>query len=300
FEGRIRAFLFKRTFGPLVEVLSEEVDLALSSIKKIATNFQFAKLLEVILHLGNFLNYDTFAGECYGFTIPSLLKIRDCKSPTKPEYTLLHYLTQYCGAFRPKLLEFPAIMEGVDRGSADFLVSINGDFAELRSGLINLQAELEEAEKNPDPADPFFSKMAAFGAESKERMKELSDRVALLNKNNKACMDFFAADKDTDLPSLTVRFAREFQGSIVENADREEREARQAVIKAREALKPQNTSTRTKRRKGGPSGRGRGRRGRGGGRGRGGKKSAGRSDAMAPDMSAMNMDSDSGDDKAND
>lgn len=310
FEQRVRAFLFKRIFNATLEVLSQEVDEALAAIKKIATNFQFAKLLEVILHLGNFLNYDTFAGDCYGYTLPSLLKIRDCKSPIKPEYTLLHYLTAYCAAYRPKLLEFPAIMEGVDRGSADFLVSINGDFAELRSGLINLQGELEEAEKTPDPNDPFLAKMSAFGAEAKEKMKELSERVALLNKNNKAAMDFFAADKDVDLPMLIVRFAREFQSSILENADREEREARQAVIRAREALKPKSTSTRTRRRKGGPGGRGGGaggRRRRGGRGGRGGRRGRPsradddeKQDEMTPDISAMNMDSDSGEDNAGD
>src|SRR3989338_477257 len=66
-ESRCRAFLFKKQFENVSKTLLEEVDKALNAIKKIATNFQFAKLLEVILNIGNFLNYDTFAGDCYGF-----------------------------------------------------------------------------------------------------------------------------------------------------------------------------------------------------------------------------------------
>src|SRR3990167_4516013 len=115
-------------------------------------------------------------------------------------------------------------MENVGRGSGEFLVSINGDFAELKAGMLNLQTELQEAEQNPAPDDPFSKKMAAFGNEAKERMKVLSEKVALLNKNNKAAMDFFACDKDDDLAIIIRNFARDFQSALIENVEREERD----------------------------------------------------------------------------
>eukprot|EP00010_Vexillifera_abyssalis_P007595 CAMPEP_0201549788 /NCGR_PEP_ID=MMETSP0173_2-20130828/6232_1 /ASSEMBLY_ACC=CAM_ASM_000268 /TAXON_ID=218659 /ORGANISM="Vexillifera sp., Strain DIVA3 564/2" /LENGTH=1322 /DNA_ID=CAMNT_0047959587 /DNA_START=105 /DNA_END=4073 /DNA_ORIENTATION=- len=309
FESRVRAFLFKKTFTASIDVLVDEVDRALSAIKKIATNFQFAKLLEVILHVGNFLNYKTFAGDCYGFKIEGLLKIRDCRSPTRPDYTLIHYLADYVKNRRPKLLKFPPVMDDIDRGSADFIVSINGDYAELKAGMLNLSSELDEAEKNPNPDDPFAKKMSAFAAKAKEQMKDLSEKVALLNKNNKAAMEFFAADKETDLPLIVQQFARDFQSALIENEERVERDARAAEKKKRVALKTAKTSTSTKRRRGGPPKKKRRRRRR---RGQASSSASAasssqqqgdedqQSDAMKPSLGALDMGGDDSDDSGSD
>ena len=71
------------------------VKAASESIKTVSTNFKLAKLLEIILNIGNFLNYGTYAGNAFGYGIDSLLKLRDTKSTKQNDYTVLHYLAQY-------------------------------------------------------------------------------------------------------------------------------------------------------------------------------------------------------------
>ena len=68
---------------------------AAESIKNVSTNFKLAKLLEIILNIGNFLNYGTYAGNAFGYGMDSLLKLRDTKSTKQNDYTVLHYLAQY-------------------------------------------------------------------------------------------------------------------------------------------------------------------------------------------------------------
>ena len=77
-ESRVSAFLFKKTFEVQMVELKEMVGNAASSIKTVSSNFKLAKMLEIILNIGNFLNFETYAGNAFGFGMDSLLKLRVC------------------------------------------------------------------------------------------------------------------------------------------------------------------------------------------------------------------------------
>jgi Formin Homology 2 Domain len=194
-ENRVRAFLFKKTFKLQIVSVEEMVEAALHGVDTISTNFRFAKMLELILNMGNFVNYDTYAGNCYGFLIPGITKLRDSKSPKSPTYTMIHYLAQFVQTARPKLLGLLGDLEGIEHASSEHVVTINADQAELKAGMANLQRELESFDANPDPGDPFQKLMQEFNQSAKKRMSALNDRVTKLNDDYKAMNTFFACAK---------------------------------------------------------------------------------------------------------
>ena len=136
--------------------LKEMVGNAAGSIKNVSANFKLAKLLEIILNIGNFLNYETYAGNAFGFGMDSLLKLRDTKSTVRPDYTVLHYLAQYIAENRQKLLGFVDDLEDIGKGNNDFITAINAAQSELKAGMATLLSELEALNSNPDPNDPFL------------------------------------------------------------------------------------------------------------------------------------------------
>ena len=97
------------------------VENATVAIKTVSSNFKLAKLFEIILNMGNFLNFNTYAGNAFGFTPESLLKMRDTKSTKQNDYTVLHYLVQYITENRGKLLGFVDDMDGIGKGNTEFV-----------------------------------------------------------------------------------------------------------------------------------------------------------------------------------
>jgi len=254
-ENRVRAFLFKKTFTTQISELKEMVVDAAAAIKNVSSNFKLAKLLEIILNLGNFLNYKTYAGNAFGFNIDGLLKLRDTKSTKQPDYTVLHYLAQYITENRGKLLGFVEDLEDISKGNNDFITAINGLQAELKAGMATLLGELEVFSANPDPNDPFVGKMEAFAGKAKEEMKALLDDIAALNKAHSHMNTWFIVDKDIDIIDIMCKFRVQFSDALEENKRREEMETKQAKKKKRVVIKKRTTKTRT-RRKMPPGGKG--------------------------------------------
>lgn len=60
---------------------------ALAQLRGSAT---LAALQQVVLVMGNFLNQGSKSGDCVGFRVESLLRLRDSKSPHRRGHTLLH------------------------------------------------------------------------------------------------------------------------------------------------------------------------------------------------------------------
>lgn len=122
-DSRLSAFLFKRTFEGHSKRLKEDIELALLAINELKSNVKFAKVLELVLNIGNFLNQGTFNGNCFGFTIESLLKLKDTKSPTHPETSVLHYLAWFIAEKRPRLIDFPEELQYISKVLFSFILS---------------------------------------------------------------------------------------------------------------------------------------------------------------------------------
>jgi len=246
-EQKVASFLFKRTFEGQAARLKEDIDLATIAINDTTKNVKFAKILELILALGNWLNYGTYAGNCFGFTLESLEKLRGTKSPTKPEISILHYLVWFVTEKRQRLLDFPSELEFISKGSSEHLQSIASELTEINLGYDMMNQELEALKAaGAGASDPFIAKMDGFAKKAKSQVDELNKAFENLNNFNAAMYTQFAAEKGICVITLIDQFCKQFTQCKLENQQREEAQINKTKKKKRKKIKKKKISTSSK------------------------------------------------------
>jgi len=193
------------------------------------------------------LNFGTYAGNCFGYSLESLDKLRGTKSPTKPEISILHYLVWFIAEKRPRLLDFPTELEFIDKGSAEHLTSITGELNEVNMGFEMMNGELESLKASGSgDSDPFTMKMADFAAKAKVVVADLNKAFAEMNKANTDMYTQYAADKGACVVTLVSNFSKAFAACQQENKDREEAALKKTQKKKRKKIKKKKTSTSSK------------------------------------------------------
>eukprot|EP01103_Thecamoeba_quadrilineata_P012635 TRINITY_DN32_c1_g3_i1.p1 TRINITY_DN32_c1_g3~~TRINITY_DN32_c1_g3_i1.p1 ORF type:complete len:1186 (+),score=292.57 TRINITY_DN32_c1_g3_i1:96-3653(+) len=245
-KEKLVSFLFKRTFTSASARLKDDIELAHLAVTELTKNVKFAKLLELILNIGNWLNYGTYAGDCFGFTLESLDKMRGTKSPTHPEISLLHYLVWFVAEKRPRLLDFTEELQYIDKGSQDHITAIQSEFSEMTQGFSAMTGELQTLAANPPAGgpDPFTLKMNEFAIKAKGEMENLTHLLDELNKANALLFSTYAADKGTCLITVVQAFCQQFVACRLENEQRQEQQEKPK--KKRKKIKKKNTSTSSK------------------------------------------------------
>jgi len=251
-ESRLRAFLYKRQFSTNVERLLEDVENCHNGVKTMKGNKLLGLFLELILYIGNFLNQGTNSGNAFGFRVDILPKLKDTKSPTKPEYSLLHFICNYAEKKKTKLKRLPEQLVPLSKATAEYITSISLESAEMRGGLHNLQKELDvvgKANAEADSKDPFEKVMGKFFKEASDTVKDLVTKVEALMGDNKELYIWYCGTKEMCLATVFLEFARDFEACLRSNAEREARLAKAAEKKSRKKLKNKGTKTSIKKKK---------------------------------------------------
>jgi hypothetical protein len=93
YVARLECWEFKLDFKNVIEELKPQIKALTSASVQLQTSQKFARLLEVVLALGNYINGGSFRGSAYGFSFDCLLKLGDTKTVDNHK-TLMHYLSQ--------------------------------------------------------------------------------------------------------------------------------------------------------------------------------------------------------------
>jgi len=245
-EARLMSFLYKIQFNAVIARIKADVDEAHEAIRTIRGSELIPRYLELILAIGNFLNQGSHAGGAFGFTLDSLLKLKDTKSPVKPEFTLLHYLAQIIEKNRPKLLALPEEMSTIRKASAEYVQSILVDYQELKNNSLIVQQELDTLLKT-DPDDPFVEKIGGFFKNSQKTLQQLTNDVEQMQADNRDLYMWFAAAKDLCVANTLIAFCRDFDFCVRQNQDREEKLKKAAERKKRDVIKSKSTKTSSKK-----------------------------------------------------
>lgn len=249
-EGRLRAILYKSQFDNSLSRLRDDIDACSRGVKEMKDNTIMARIIELILNIGNFLNQGTASGSAFGFRLDVLSKLKDTKSPIKSDYSVLHYLCYFIEKKKPKLLKLPESLVAINKATAEYVTSISLETAEMRAGLMNVQRELEDAQKVKDQGgqpDKFSVVLSNFFDKAKNEVKELVGVSDKLMADNKELYNYYAATKDMCLASIFIEFGRDFEVAVRQNQEREEKLAKASERKQRAKLKKKSTNTSSKK-----------------------------------------------------
>lgn len=249
-DSRLRAFLFKKQFEGTYDRLMNDAALCDRGVRDLRANEHIPRILELILNIGNFLNQGTFAGQAFGFKIDCLAQLKDTKSPIKTDYSILHYLCEFIEKKKKSVLAYPESIVNARKSTAEYVTSITMEYTEMRGGLLNVQRELEACGKITEaggPADPFEKVMGLFFKDAKDKMKTMQESVEAMIAANKDLYTWYAADKDMCVSSIFLDFARDFEATVRQNQDREEKLKKASERKKRGTMKTKSTKTSTKK-----------------------------------------------------
>ncbi|XP_065059363.1 inverted formin-2-like [Rhopilema esculentum] len=154
YELRIDCMIFKDEFASHKEALSPRIKVLKKTITDLLHSELLPELLNLILKVGNFLNYGSHAGNAQAFKISSLLKLTDTRA-NKPRMNLMHFIVQAIETEKKALLKFPETVPDIDQACKVTVDYLEGEVKLLRNSVAKLQNGLKKADQ--DIQDQFES-----------------------------------------------------------------------------------------------------------------------------------------------
>ncbi|XP_047209397.1 protein diaphanous homolog 1 isoform X2 [Girardinichthys multiradiatus] len=175
---RLQAIQFKLQFEEQLNNIKPDVVAVTAACEELRKSETFAKLLQIILLVGNYMNSGSRNGSAYGFSISYLCKLRDTKS-TDLKQTLLHFLADVCQERYPEVMSFPDELTHVEKASRVSAETILKNLEMMGRQIKNLQKDLETFPPAQNENDLFVEKMSSFVTQAQEQFEKLD----MMHKN---------------------------------------------------------------------------------------------------------------------
>ncbi|RKP25439.1 hypothetical protein SYNPS1DRAFT_22598 [Syncephalis pseudoplumigaleata] len=201
---------------------------------------RFARILELILAIGNYLNGSSFRGGAYGFQLDALLMLKEVKSKGGNELgaaSLLHYLAHLLNKDHRDLLTFMDELPHVEAAARVSFSALLSSTSSLVQGLQNVKNEVRTLSnmKNRDPKDRFLIVMNNFVKRADPTVSSLQELASRLEQELQELLIYFGEDpatKPEDFFSIIVSFSSALAKAQKENEA--EQQKRSAALAAKQ------------------------------------------------------------------
>lgn len=197
YEQRLLCINYKMKFVERISEIRPDITIVHETAAMLKDNKKIAKLLEVVLAIGNYLNGDSFRGQAYGFSIDLLSKLGDVKGAGS-KVTLLHYLASLIDKKFNELKDFTANFVALEKATRISLVTIGQEISDLDKGMKDLVKELDLSVKAGDTV--FSCALENFINENAPILEDLKLQRDEMETCFKHCVEYFGDDSKTATP----------------------------------------------------------------------------------------------------
>jgi len=235
-----------KTFQTNGTRIKEDINKITIAVNELRASRKLPGILEVVLWIGNFLNYGTAAGQGFGFTVDSLMKINDSRSPKSPAYTVLTYLTWFIVTKKSNLIGFGEELTTVRHASLENVNAIINEIKELSAAYQLLDASVSAPQQEPDAT---LNKLKDIQTVMKKELDELTTRQSSMEGAYNEMLKYYAHERTIDVPTIVSNFTKLFEYSIREHLKKEEEVQAKADKRKTQRVKAEkdNFSTSTSR-----------------------------------------------------
>ncbi|KAL4641813.1 disheveled-associated activator of morphogenesis 1-like isoform X1 [Arapaima gigas] len=252
YQQRLQALYFKKKFTERIAEIKPKIEALTKASKQVLHSRNLKQLLEVVLAFGNYMNKGQ-RGNAYGFKVSSLNKIVDTKSSIDKNITLLHYLITILEKKYPKVLLVQEDLQNVGEAAKVSMTELEKEINTLRSGLRNVESELEFQKKQmPESGDKFVSVVSHFVTVASFSFSDVEDSLQEAKDLFLRALRHFGEDDGKMQPDeffgIFDQFLQSFAEAKQENENmqrRKEEEQRRARMEAQ--LKEQREKERKAR-----------------------------------------------------
>ncbi len=156
----------------------------------------FARLLSLVLMMGNYLNSTGVQGGAFGFKITSINKLVDTKASDGT--TLLHFIERTISRCFPEVEAFMDELELPAEACRVQLWDLRRDLAELKSGSFQHRKELDRLldEDEENLQDPYVKIMLPFLNDAASELQRLNDQVQFAERVYNEALKYFGEGPD--------------------------------------------------------------------------------------------------------
>ena len=214
---------------------------AKAACEEVKKSKKFAKILELILLIGNIMNTGSKNAQSVGFDISYLPKLNNTKD-RENKYTLLYFLVEHIEKDYPELLSFADEMIHIDSASRVNIENVQKLLKQMDNSIKALDMDLKNnAKAAPEKDDRFAQAMGEFCGEARAECDVLNGMFKNLESLYSELEKFYVFDKQKynleEFMSDIKTFIKQFKDAYTQMM--KEREADEKLIRAREAREKQ-------------------------------------------------------------
>ncbi|KAL0116688.1 hypothetical protein PUN28_009956 [Cardiocondyla obscurior] len=191
---RLRSLSFMLRYEELVQDIKPDIVAATAACEEVKSSKKFARILELILLLGNYMNSGSKNGQAFGFEISFLTKLTSTKDIDNKQ-TLMHYVVDTIERKFPECLSFVEELAHVDRASRVSLENVQRTLRQMESNIRNLEQDLTNAKVPQCDEDLFIDVMKPFAKKARESYEVLQNMFKNMDSLYTDISEFFSFDK---------------------------------------------------------------------------------------------------------
>lgn len=188
---RLRSLQLKLKFANMVGDVEPDIVAATNACKEIKASKHFAKILEIILAIGNYMNSGPSTMPAFAFEINFLTKLGDTKDSGN-KLTILHYLVDIIKRKFHDVLRFGDEIPHIDEASRVDSADIQKNLKEMAQSLAELECVLSKAPMSSH--DKFAGIMRDFTTECAGTLEMLADKRNQMENSYKEVVEYFSFD----------------------------------------------------------------------------------------------------------
>lgn len=190
---RLHSLNFKLCMADMVQDVKPDIVAGTAACEEIRSSKKFAKILELVLLVGNYMNSGSKNGMAFGFEISYLTKLNSTKDHEN-KHTLLHYLVDTIESKFPELINFPEDLGHADRAARVSLENIQKSMRQMNTSLKNLESDLNNNKSPQSDDDRFIEIMGDFAVQCRQQVEVLGKMQKQMENIYKEIGEYFSFD----------------------------------------------------------------------------------------------------------
>ncbi|XP_048589286.1 protein diaphanous homolog 2 isoform X2 [Nematostella vectensis] len=236
-EQRLNCLLFRTRFPEEMSDTKPGVVNATAACREVKTSPKFAKLLELILLMGNYMNTGSRNEGTIGFEISYLTKLSSTKS-VDGQRNLLHFIADAVeNKYSSEIAGFENELGHVEAAGKVSEEILGKSISNMSANLRKIEKELEAKQQNTNPEDRFHDAMKEFYSSAKDQVDVLVEMHKNMVTMFKDVLEFFCMDpKKTSMEEFfgdLKTFMDQYSQCKKENMKRQEKEEKEKRAKER-------------------------------------------------------------------
>lgn len=191
---RLKSLSFKQHYNEMVNDVKPDIVAGIAACEEVKESKKFAKLLELILLLGNYMNTGSRNGQAFGFEISFLTKLRGTKD-LENKQTLLNFICETVETKFPELLNFYDELTHIDKASRVSVDNVQKILRQMDSSIKNLETDLVNSKVPQSEDDRFADVMGCFAIDAREQCTLLQGMFKHMDALYTEMAEYFVFDK---------------------------------------------------------------------------------------------------------